>query len=152
HMFRPDVVLQVLCAAGLLACARLDGSRSREAQAGLALGASLAAKFSGVFLLPSYLAARRLSPAPRGPRLLLGAAVAALAFAVLSPYALVHARDFLEGVQVQLRYHYEDSVRAPGSYGAMLADYGRVWLKGLGLPAAALALLGLETALRQWRR
>jgi len=152
HMFRPDVVLQVLCAAGLLACARLDGSRSREAQAGLALGASLAAKFSGVFLLPSYLAARLLAPGPRGPRLLLGAAVAALAFAVLSPYALVHARDFLEGVQVQLRYHYEDSVRAPVSYGAMLADYGRVWLKGLGLPAAALALLGLETALRQWRR
>lgn len=152
HMFRPDVVLQLLCAAGLLAFTRLDGSPRREAGAGVALGASLAAKFSGVFLLPSYLAARLLAPGPRVRRLLLGGAVAALAFALLSPYALVHAPDFLQGVQTQLRYHYEDSVREPASYTSMLADYGGTWLKGLGAGGVLLALLGLETAARAWRR
>jgi len=152
HMFRPDVVLQLLCALGLLAFARLDGGARRECAAGAALGAGLAAKFSGVFLLPSYVAARMLAPGPRLSRLLLGGAVAALAFALLSPYALVHAPDFLQGVQVQLRYHYEDSVREPVGYASMLAAYGAVWLKGLGAGGALLAVLGLETALRAWRR
>jgi hypothetical protein len=151
HMFRPDVVLQALCALALLAFARLDGGTRREGAAGLALGAALAAKFSGVFLLPSYLAARLLAPGPQRARLLLGGAVAALAFTLLSPYALVHAPDFLEGVQVQLRYHYEDSVREPVGYGAMVAAYGGVWLKGLGAGGALLAVLGLVTALRAWR-
>ena len=85
HMFRPDVVLQLLCALGLLAFARVDGGARRECAAGVALGASLAAKFSGVFLLPSYVAARMLAPGPRLLRLLLGGAVAALSFALLSP-------------------------------------------------------------------
>jgi 4-amino-4-deoxy-L-arabinose transferase-like glycosyltransferase len=152
HMFRPDVVLQAACALALLAFARLDGSRRREVEAGVLLGLALATKFSGVFLLPSYLAARLLAPGPRLRRLALGALTAALAFAIASPYAIVHARDFLEGVQVQLRYHYEEQVRESVGYGVMLAQYAQVWLKGLGGVGAVLALIGLEPALRAWRK
>jgi hypothetical protein len=152
HMFRPDAVLQAACALALLSFARLDGGRRAEAVAGIALGLAMATKFSGVLLLPSYLAARLLAPGPRLRRLALGAATAALAFAVASPYAILHARDFVEGVQVQLRYHYEEQVRAPVGYGAMLLEYGRVWLRGLGLAAAVVAPAGLETAARAWRR
>ncbi len=152
HMFRPDVVLQALGALALLAFARLDGSRRAEVAAGIVLGLAMATKFSGVFLLPSYLAARMLAPGPRGRRLALGSAAAALAFAVASPYAIVHAREFVEGVQVQLRYHYEEQVRESVGYGAMLREYAQVWLKGLGLVGTVLALGGLETAVRAWRR
>jgi 4-amino-4-deoxy-L-arabinose transferase-like glycosyltransferase len=152
HMFRPDVVLQALCTLALLAFARLDGGRRAEVVAGALLGLSLATKFSGVFLLPSYVAARWLAPGPRWRRMALGLAAAALTFAVASPYAIVHARDFVEGVQVQLRYHYEEQVRDPVGYGPMLAAYAQVWLKGLGAVGAALALAGLFTARRDWRR
>ena len=152
HMFRPDVVLQAVCALALLAFARLDGGRRAEGVAGALLGLALATKFSGVFLLPSYVAARLLAPGPRLRRLALGTATAALAFAIASPYAIVHARDFVEGVQVQLRYHYEEQVRASVGYGAMLAEYAQVWLKGLGGVGAVLALAGLESAVRAWRR
>jgi 4-amino-4-deoxy-L-arabinose transferase-like glycosyltransferase len=152
HMFRPDVVLQALCALALLAFARLDGSSRAEAVAGALLGLALATKFSGLLLVPSYVAARWLAPGPRWRRLLLGAVAAALTFALASPYAIVHARDFVEGVQVQLRYHYEEQVRESVGYGAMLLEYAQVWVKGLGLAGAALALVGLEAAARQWRR
>jgi 4-amino-4-deoxy-L-arabinose transferase-like glycosyltransferase len=152
HMFRPDVVLQALCALALLAFARLDGGRRAEVAAGALLGLALASKFSGVFLVPSYLAARWLAPGPRWRRLALGALTAGLCFAMASPYAIVHARDFLEGVQVQLRYHYEEQVRESVGYGAMLLEYARVWVNGLGSVGAILALAGLETAVRDWRK
>jgi hypothetical protein len=152
HMFRPDVVLQALCAAALLACARLDGSRRAEAAAGAALGLALATKFSGVLLVPSYLAARLLAPGPRLRRLALAAGVSALVFAAASPYALLHVRDFVGGVAVQLRYHYQADVRASVPYGAMVWQYARVWAEALGAVGTLLAVVGLETAARAWRR
>ncbi|HET8647143.1 MAG TPA: glycosyltransferase family 39 protein, partial [Vicinamibacteria bacterium] len=152
HMFRPDVILQALCALALLAFAHLDGSRRAEARAGAALGLAMAAKFSGVFLVPSYLAARSLAPGPRVVRVLLGGAVAALAFALASPYALLHLPEFVQGVQVQLRYHYQEQARSGVGYGAMLLEYAGVWAEGLGLAGLVLSLVGLREALRAWRR
>jgi hypothetical protein len=152
HMFRPDVVLQALSAAALLAFARLDGRRRAEAAAGLVLGLALATKFTGVLLVPSYVCARLLAPGPRLRRLVLGAAVAGLAFALTSPYAVLHAREFVAGVAVQLRYHYQEDVRATTSYLGMLGQYARVWGEGLGWAGTVLSLVGLETAARAWRR
>lgn len=152
HSFRPDVVLQALCTLALLCFARLDGSRRRELEAGAVLGLALATKFSGVFLVPSYAAARLLAPGPRARLMALGAAAAAVVFALASPYALLHASEFVQGALVQWRYHYEEDVRAPVGYAAMLAEYGRVWLKGLGTVATALSLAGLTVAVRAWRR
>jgi hypothetical protein len=152
HMVRPDVLRQALSALALLAFARLDGSRRAEAVAGAAVGLALAVKFSGVFLVPCYLAARLLAPGPRLRRVVLGGAVATLVFACASPYALVHAPEFLKGVQVQLRYHYQEKAQESVTYAAMLAEYARVWAKGLGGAGLVLSLVGLEPALRAWRR
>jgi hypothetical protein len=152
HMFRPDVLLQALAALALLAFARLDGGRRAEALAGAALGLAMAAKFSGVFLVPSYVAARALAPGPRLRRFALGSAVAAAVFAAASPYALLHAPEFLEGVRVQLRYHYQEKAQESVTYGAMLVDYARVWAKGLGSAGLVASIVGLEPALRAWRR
>jgi 4-amino-4-deoxy-L-arabinose transferase-like glycosyltransferase len=151
HMFRPDVVLQALTALALLAFLRLDGSRRAEAIAGAALGLAVATKFSGVFLVPAYVAARVLAPGPRARRLLLGGAAAAAAFALASPYAIVHAREFVDGALVQLRYHYDEDVRESVGYAAMLVQYAGVWARGLGLAGAAASLAGLLPAWRAWR-
>jgi 4-amino-4-deoxy-L-arabinose transferase-like glycosyltransferase len=148
HMVRPDVVLQVFVTAALLALVRVGGRARDDAVAGGLVGLATAVKFSGAFLLPSYLLRRALAPGARAKGALLAAGVAAAAFAAATPYALIHAGEFAAGVQTQVGYHYEEDEGAPGSGLGLAAAYALVWVRALGLPAALLALAGALLALR----
>lgn len=148
HMVRPDVVLQVFVTAALVALLRVGPRLRSDALAGGLVGLAMAVKFSGAFLLPSYLLRRMLAAGPRLKGGLLAAAVGAALFAAATPYALINAREFAAGVQTQVGHHYEeDEGLLPPGLGLGPA-YARVWVRALGLPAVALALGGVVLALR----
>jgi hypothetical protein len=154
HTVRPDVVLQAFFLAAFIAMLRLDGGGRRDAAAGLALGAAAAVKFSAVFLLPALAARRLLVPKRRLSGLAACALAAAIAFVALSPYSVLHLGEFVEGVETQVSYHYEEA-EDPGlvkTFPQMVFLYLRVWAKTLGGPAAALSVIGLLAAWRDPRR
>ncbi|MCM2255046.1 MAG: glycosyltransferase family 39 protein [Vicinamibacteria bacterium] len=138
HMLRPDVALQVLATATLLACCRLGARVGDDVRAGAWLGAALALKFSAVFLVPAYLAARALRPGPRVKGVLAAGVTAAVAFALLSPYALLHLFDFVGGVREQVVHHYQGDQTSTSTLGFYLGHLART----LGPLAAALAAVG----------
>jgi hypothetical protein len=154
HMVRPDVVLQVFVTLALLSLRRVGERPLRDAVAGAGIGLATAVKFSGAFLLPSYLLRRALVPGPRLRGVLLAGLAALFVFMVTTPYAAFHAGDFLEGVKTQVGYHYEgeeESAGPPAGLGLAPA-YALVWVRALGLPAAVLALAGAVLALRRDKR
>jgi 4-amino-4-deoxy-L-arabinose transferase-like glycosyltransferase len=151
HMVRPDVVLQAFTIVALLALLRVGPRLGGDALSGLALGLAAAVKFTAVFLVPSYLARRIVVAGPRVRGMLLAGAVALGVFVVASPYAVLHAGDFVAGVRAQVGYHYQERGLAPVSYARMLLFYVGSWRKALGLPGALLCIVGLVPALRSGR-
>lgn len=154
HSLRPDVALQAMYLVALIALLRMDGRTAADGWAGAALGAAAAIKFSGVFLVPALVARRLLVPGRRLAGLAIIAATAAAVFVIASPYSLLHLGEFVEGVETQVSYHYEEAPD-PGlvkSYPHMAGLYLGVWAKTLGAPATALSVLGLLAAARAPRR
>jgi hypothetical protein len=147
HLVRPDVVLQAFVLGALLAFRRV-GTLRGDLLAGTALGLAGAVKFSGIFLLPTFLAYRVRRPGVVTGTLRAGAA-ALLAFAVASPYAVLHLPDFLRGVETQLSYHYEETPTRSLSYGHMVLAYLYVWWDALGPGGTLLSALGLYAARRR---
>lgn len=150
HSLRPDVALQAMTLLALLALLALDGGTKADLRAGAALGAAAAVKFSGVLLVPALLARRLLVPSRRVSGLAILALAAAVVFVAASPYSVLHFGDFVEGVETQVSYHYEeppdpDLVK---SWPHMAGLYLGVWAKTLGAPGAALSLIGLWVAAR----
>jgi hypothetical protein len=148
HMVRPDVVLQVFVTLALLALLRVGDRPRRDLAAGAAIGLATAVKFSGAFLLPSYLLRRALTPGPRLAGTLAAAAGAAVVFLSTTPYAVLHAPEFVAGVQTQVGYHYEESEGTAASPFGMVPAYVLAWPRALGLPAILFALGGAVIALR----
>lgn len=154
HSVRPDVALQVLYLAALIAVLRLDGRAAADLRAGAVLGAAAAIKFSGVFLVPALAARRLLVPGRRARGLLLAGTAAAAAFVIASPYSVLHFGEFVEGVETQVSYHYEESPdpELVKSYGDMVVLYLGIWARALGAPATVLSILGLVAVARAPRR
>jgi 4-amino-4-deoxy-L-arabinose transferase-like glycosyltransferase len=148
HMVRPDVVLQLFVTIGLVALLRVGPRLRHDALAGALMGLATAVKFSGSFLVPSYLIQRALAPGPRVKGVLLAAAATVAVFLLATPYALINAREFGAGVQTQVGHHYGEGEAAFGSGLGMAPAYARAWVRGLGLPAALLALGGAVGVLR----
>lgn len=148
HMVRPDVVLQVFVTIGLVALLRVGPRPRHDALAGALIGLATAVKFSGAFLVPSYLLRRALAPGPRVKGVLLAATAGLTVFLLATPYALINAREFVAGVQTQVGYHYEEGEGAFASGLGMAPAYALAWVRALGLPAALLALGGAVVALR----
>jgi 4-amino-4-deoxy-L-arabinose transferase-like glycosyltransferase len=148
HMVRPDVVLQVFVTLALLALLRVGERPRGDLLAGTAIGLATAVKFSGAFLLPSYLLRRALSPGPRLRGMVVAAAGAAAVFLVATPYAVLNAPEFVAGVQTQVGYHYEESEGAAASPFGLVLAYLLGWPRALGLPAILFALAGTVIALR----
>ncbi|MBI3932461.1 MAG: glycosyltransferase family 39 protein [Acidobacteria bacterium] len=152
HMVRPDVALETLALLALLAFEHVGERPSGDVRSGLALGAAVALKFTGVLLAPTYLARRLLAPGRPVRGAILAASVATVAFVALSPYAVLHAPAFFEGVTTQIGYHYEEGHQPAASYAARLGGYASIWPKALGPVGAALAPADLAVAAGQWRR
>jgi hypothetical protein len=150
HSLRPDVALQAFYLVALIAMLRMDGRAASDLRAGAALGAAAAIKFSGVFLVPALVARRLLVPGRRATGLLLAAAGAAAVFVIASPYSVLHLGEFVEGIETQVSYHYEESPdpELVRSYGDMVLLYLGIWTRALGTPATALSVLGLAAAAR----
>ena len=152
HMVRPDVILEFFVLVAFLAFARVGAHRRGDLLSGAAIGAAVAAKFSGVLLAPSYVARRLLAPGPKLGRLVLAAAVSLAVFAVCSPYTLLDYDGFLAGARSQVGYHYEVRPRGPQHFQGMALTYGRVLAKGLGVAGVALAVAGAVIVRKDWRR
>jgi len=155
HSVRPDVVLETFVLIALIVFSIVGEESRRDAASGFALGSATAVKFSGVLLVPSYVAYRLLAPGPRVRRMLLAVVISLVTFLVFSPYTLLNSGGFLDGVLTQVGYHYEGRIG--------VADYaGRLWTY-LGHPQGTLRssfgtlgvlfiVAGLGPAARDWKR
>jgi hypothetical protein len=152
HMIRPDVVLEAFALLALLAFSRVGEEPRWDAASGAAAAAATAVKFTGVLLGPSYLVQRLLRPGFRWTWLLWAGLAALAAFALLSPYSLLHFRDALQGAQLQATWHYVQRGPAPTTYAQRASEYVRVVVRGLGAIGAALAVVGAVVWRRDWRR
>src|SRR4030095_1267293 len=93
----------------------LDESAGRDVAAGLALGIAGALKFSAVFLLPSYFAARLLTPGRRVLGIVRRGLVAVAVLVLCTPVVLWRCADCVAGANPQVASHYEP--RADGAIG-----------------------------------
>lgn len=148
HTLRPDVALEAFALLTLLALARLDGSWGADARAGAALALAISTKFTGVLLLPSFLAARACwARLARG--LAVAAGVALVLGVLFTPYAWLDPQAFLRGARYQVGFHYVGGVEH--GYLDNVGFYLGSLARGLGWPAALLALAGLPLAWRERR-
>jgi 4-amino-4-deoxy-L-arabinose transferase-like glycosyltransferase len=150
HEVRPDVMLETFVLLSLLAFESL-GSRGGRFWAGLALGGAMAVKFTGLFLVPAYLWAQALRPGPRWRRMAGVLAIAAVVAVAATPYAVIHGHDFVLGVRHQIGAHYQEQL-GPSQVVDNVAFYLVTARRGLGEAGAALALVGIALAAREWRR
>ncbi|HEY3119781.1 MAG TPA: glycosyltransferase family 39 protein, partial [Vicinamibacteria bacterium] len=150
HMVRPDVPLQTLVLLALLAFGAIGPRLRGDLLSGLAIGAATAVKFTGLLLVPSYLAARALAPGPRLRRTLVAGMIGVVVLLLATPYALVRGRSFFEGVWIQWRFHY-----GAGGF-ADLTGFALYYLRAiattLGPLGAVLLAAGTALALLDWRR
>jgi hypothetical protein len=152
HMVRPDVALEALALAALLAMTRVGARQQGDVRAGAWMGAAAAVKFTGGLLLPSYLARRLTTPGPRARGIVAAGAAAMLTFALCSPHTILDLQGGLAGLATQVGYHYDVRPRGEQGFGAMVLTYGLVLVRALGAVALALAVAGVVLARREWRR
>ncbi len=151
HAVRPDVALQTAVLLAMLAYSRLGAAVRGDLGAGLATGAAVAVKFTGAFLVPSYLAARWLAPGPRLSRVALAGLLGALVLVGATPYALINRAAFFEGLGVQFGAHYSSGGFAPEFQNHIAYYLGKIVFM-LGPLGASLAGIGLLSSRRRWRR
>ena len=113
HTVRPDVAVQTAVLLAMLAYGRLGNAVRGDLRAGLATGAAVAVKFTGAFLVPSYLAARWLAPGPRLSRVALAGFLGVLVLVGTTPYALINRPAYVEDLGVQLGAHFSTGSFAP---------------------------------------
>jgi 4-amino-4-deoxy-L-arabinose transferase-like glycosyltransferase len=152
HQVRPDVALGVLATLALLAFTGVGTSRRQDLVCGLAVGAAMAVKFSGVLLVPPYVVTRLLRGGERWKGLLASGAGALVAFCVLSPYSLLRFPDLLEGIRIQTSYHYAPANTAPTPFPEMAAVYLGSLARGFGWSGLLLAAAGAAWAWRGFPR
>jgi hypothetical protein len=151
-MVRPDVALEAFVLLAFLAFLRLGPDSRGDLLSGAALGVATAVKFTGVLLAPSYLAQRLAAPGFRPSRLALAAGAALVAFALCSPFTILHFGDAMRGAQTQVSHHYAVRGQGPESYLDMAWTYGLGLMKSFGPLGLALVAAGALLAARDGRR
>jgi len=151
HMVRPDVMLAAAFLAALLVFDLLPTLRRGDWIAGAAIGVATAVKFTGVLLVPSFLLRRWTTPGARVRGTLQAGAASLVAFAILSPYSIVHGRSFLSGIATQWSYHYQARQDSRTFADKVVHDLRRIE-DGFGPIACGLILVGIVLAARDGRR
>jgi hypothetical protein len=174
HRVRPDVALETFGLLAFLAYRSLGPRLAGDLKSAALMGLATAVKPTGVFLFPSYLAARRLAGGRLWPRAALVAALSGLVVVAATPSLFIAPARFLGGLENQWTYHYRQehwqggapalpikpSVASdyvptegtPSRFGLLLY-YLRVMEQHLGWAAsvfAGVALVGLGRAWRAW--
>jgi hypothetical protein len=161
HQVRPDVLLQMVGLAAVVLLARVGERRLHPVEgpvggwrgdvgAGLLIGIASAIKFTGVLLVPSYVAARFLARGRPWRALCLAAALTALVVVACTPYAVLHFSEYRHGPGAQLRLYRVGDV--PWSeVREHLSFFLHAHLYALGSVGAAAVLAGVVLSLRQWR-
>ena len=151
HQVRPDVLLEGFGIAALLVFRRLGARLRDDAGAGLLIGVATAVKFTGLLMVPFYVAVRVLRPGPRVRGLAVGASLAVLVPVLATPYSLIHLERYRRGPGAQLDMYYSSSPERP-SFARQMGFYAGAMRRALGTVGALLALLGAALLVRRsWR-
>jgi hypothetical protein len=94
HQVRAESALQTAGILALLAWPGVGRGDRGDVRAGLVLGFATALKYTGVLLLPSYLATRLLAPGRRFRGAVIAGLVALGVVLACTPYAVLHFRQF----------------------------------------------------------
>lgn len=148
HEVRPDVVLHTAFLAGLAVFLGRPALR-KDRLAGMALAAAAAVKFTGALLVPAYVIHRLRAGDARWGGIAWAGLIALVGFFVLSPYSLLKSERFLDGVLIQIAYHYDGRAKAEGSFAGKLLKEAGLLYDSLGPAAAFLAVAGILVALRR---
>ena len=106
HQVRPDVLLLGFGLLGLLTWAALGKRVGADARAGVVIGLATAVKFTGLLMVPAYVAARILRPGHRLRGMVLAGALTIGLTVACTPFALIHASDYGSGPDYQLRMYF----------------------------------------------
>lgn len=127
HQVRPDVLLEGFGLLALLQFRRLGALVREDARAGALIGLATAIKFSGLFLVPFYVAARLLRSGPRVRGLCIAGALTIGLTLAATPYALLHAERYWSGPGAQLAMYLKDRPQqapATGRAGVFVENLG----------------------------
>jgi hypothetical protein len=142
HEVRPDILLEGLGIVALLLFPR-QRTWKDDAACGLLIGFAAAIKFTGLLLVPMYLAHRLLGERRRDlVGMMLAGAVTVAVLVACTPYALLNAAHYAGGPGVQLRMYYGDDPMKSVDYLGNVAYYLRDAATTLGWVGTALFLLG----------
>lgn len=146
HQVRPDVLLLGFGFVALWLFRGL-GTLRGDLRAGLLVGLATAVKFTGLLLVPFYLAARLLAPGPRLKGLVAAGLVTIGVVLASTPYALLHLDDYRKGPGNQLDMYYKG--RQAPAYVEQLAFYAEHGARTVGPLGLALLAAGCLLALRR---
>lgn len=155
HQVRPDVLLEGFGLLALLQFRRLGPRLREDVRSGVLIGIATAVKFSGLFLVPFYVAARVLRPGPRLRGLGLAGALTVAVTLLATPYAWLAAERYWRGPGVQLAMYLKDRPQrdAPAARSAIfvqnVAYYADAGARALGPLGVALCAVGALCAVRR---
>lgn len=158
HQVRADIVLQTAGILALLAWPGVGSTTRGDVRAGLAVGFASAVKFTGLLLVPAYLATRLLAPGRRFRGMVVAGLVTIAVVLACTPYAMLHWRQYF-GIGVEGAAAYNSVSGGPTTYYRGDSHPLRTleyMLRGgvltLGPLGAALFLAGAAMRLRDsWR-
>jgi Dolichyl-phosphate-mannose-protein mannosyltransferase len=150
HMVRPDVVLETFALLALWSFADRSPSLRTDARSGLALGAAGAVKFTGILLVPAYLASLLVRQGARVRGMALAGLASLAVWLAATPYAWLVPRAYWRGVTDQWSYHYRTPAFAPRFVEILLYYLETLW-NSFGPAGLVLVAVGIVAALRRWR-
>lgn len=158
HQVRAESALQTAGILALLAWPGVGRGDRGDVRAGLVLGFANALKYTGVLMLPSYLATRLLAPGRRFRGMVIAGLVTLGVVLLCTPYAVLHFRQFF-GIGVEGPAAHNTVTGGPKMYYRgmieplqMLLFMLRGVIRTLGPLAALLFLVGAAMRLRaSWR-
>ena len=150
HEVRPDVLLQGFGILALVVLIEKQKAAGADLWSGLLIGVASAVKFTGLLLVPTYLASRLARRGWRASAGLIGAgAIALTTVLALTPYAVLHASSYQEGPGMQLRMYYGSDPGREIDYLRNVRFYLSAALQSLGIAGTGLVVFGAVLALRE---